>query len=164
MSARSAGETFGSSAEAGSSMHTLAAYRSDLERACETLASLSEASPDDLARLGADWSKLAPSTVARRAAAVGNSPDAVAWSVFATASGSRSGISLNRSEFQRVNVVLPEPFAPAMKVNVGRVTAREMRTSSGAQRESLSSDFSRWQHPHALPGPAFAPFPSSSQP
>jgi integrase/recombinase XerD len=57
--------------EAGASRHTLAAYRNDLDRAAEALGgSLSAASGDDLARLGAVWTELAPSTVARRAAAL----------------------------------------------------------------------------------------------
>ena len=58
-------------AEAGASRHTLAAYRNDLERAVESLGgSLSAASPKDLARLGGNWAELAPSTVARRSAAL----------------------------------------------------------------------------------------------
>jgi integrase/recombinase XerD len=57
-------------AEAGSSRHTLAAYRNDLERAAEGLGSLGAASADDLSRLGAQWADLAPSTVARRSAAL----------------------------------------------------------------------------------------------
>ena len=57
-------------AEAGSSRHTLLAYRNDLERAAESLASIARASCDDLSRLGADWAELAPSTVARRSAAL----------------------------------------------------------------------------------------------
>lgn len=57
-------------AEAGSSRHTLAAYRNDLERAAESLVSLGGASADDLSRLGAEWAELAPSTVARRSAAL----------------------------------------------------------------------------------------------
>jgi integrase/recombinase XerD len=57
-------------AEAGSSKHTLAAYRNDLNRAVERMRSLAGASADDLARLGADWAELAPSTVARRSAAL----------------------------------------------------------------------------------------------
>ena len=57
-------------AEAGSSGHTLSAYRNDLERAVETLGSLGGASAGDLARLGAEWAELAPSTVARRSAAL----------------------------------------------------------------------------------------------
>jgi len=57
-------------AEAGSSKHTLAAYRSDLERSAETVPSLIAATSDDLSRLGAAWADLAPSTVARRSAAL----------------------------------------------------------------------------------------------
>jgi integrase/recombinase XerD len=57
-------------AEAGSSRHTLNAYRNDLERAAESVGSLSGASADDLSRLGAAWADLAPSTVARRSAAL----------------------------------------------------------------------------------------------
>jgi integrase/recombinase XerD len=57
-------------AEAGSSRHTLAAYRNDLDRAAESLGSLGGAQSDDLSRLGAAWAELAPSTVARRAAAL----------------------------------------------------------------------------------------------
>ena len=57
-------------AEAGSSRQTLIAYRNDLERASETLGSLGSASGDDLSRLGAQWAELAPSTVARRSAAL----------------------------------------------------------------------------------------------
>jgi integrase/recombinase XerD len=57
-------------AEAGASPHTLAAYRNDLERAAEGAGSLADASADDLSRLGAKWAELAPSTVARRSAAL----------------------------------------------------------------------------------------------
>jgi integrase/recombinase XerD len=58
-------------AEAGASRHTLAAYRNDLERAAETVGgSLAAASADDLLRLGTQWGALAPSTVARRSAAL----------------------------------------------------------------------------------------------
>ena len=58
-------------AEAGASRHTLAAYRNDLERAGGGAAgSLGAASTDDLARLGRSWAELAPSTVARRSAAL----------------------------------------------------------------------------------------------
>lgn len=57
-------------AEAGASRHTLAAYSNDLERAGETVASLGSASADDLSRLGSEWAALAPSTVARRSAAL----------------------------------------------------------------------------------------------
>ena len=56
-------------AEAGASRHTLAAYRNDLERAAEA-GPLATATTDDLARLGTAWSDLAPSTVARRSAAL----------------------------------------------------------------------------------------------
>lgn len=58
-------------AEAGASRHTLAAYRNDLERAAEGLSNaLGKASADDLSGLGAQWAELAPSTVARRSAAL----------------------------------------------------------------------------------------------
>lgn len=57
-------------AEAGASKHTLAAYRGDLERASESLASLAGASPERVSQLGTEWANLAPSTVARRAAAL----------------------------------------------------------------------------------------------
>ena len=58
-------------AEAGASKHTLAAYRSDLERASESLSdSLSNASVEQLGALGLKWCDLAPSTVARRSAAL----------------------------------------------------------------------------------------------
>ena len=57
-------------AEAGSSRHTLVAYRNDLERASESLGSLGQASTDDLSRLGAAWAELAPATVARRSASL----------------------------------------------------------------------------------------------
>ena len=58
-------------AEAGASKHTLAAYRNDLERAGEGVSgSLGMASADELSGLGAQWAELAPSTVARRSAAL----------------------------------------------------------------------------------------------
>ncbi len=57
-------------AEMGASKHTLAAYRNDLDRAAETVGTLGSASPEDLSRLGARWTDLAPSTVARRSAAL----------------------------------------------------------------------------------------------
>lgn len=57
-------------AEAGSSPHTLAAYRNDLERAAEGLGSLGKASIEDVSSLGVQWAELAPSTVARRSAAL----------------------------------------------------------------------------------------------
>ena len=57
-------------AEAGSSPHTLSAYRNDLERSAEGIGTLGDASLADLSRLGAQWAELAPSTVARRSAAL----------------------------------------------------------------------------------------------
>jgi integrase/recombinase XerD len=58
-------------AEAGASRHTLTAYRSDLERTAECCGGvLASVSPQDLGKLGAQWAELAPSTVARRAAAL----------------------------------------------------------------------------------------------
>ena len=57
-------------AEAGSSRHTLDAYRNDLERSADQLGSLASASADDLSGLGAAWSDLASSTIARRSAAL----------------------------------------------------------------------------------------------
>jgi integrase/recombinase XerD len=58
-------------AEAGASANTLVAYRSDLLRAREALATdFADASADDVSRLGAHWAQLAPSTVARRSAAL----------------------------------------------------------------------------------------------
>ena len=57
-------------AEAGASPHTLSAYRNDLERSAEGLRGLADASANDLSALGEHWSELAPSTVARRSAAL----------------------------------------------------------------------------------------------
>ncbi len=57
-------------AEMGASKHTLAAYRNDLDRAAETVGTLGSASPEGLSGLGASWTDLAPSTVARRSAAL----------------------------------------------------------------------------------------------
>jgi integrase/recombinase XerD len=58
-------------AEAGASRHTLAAYRNDLERAADALGGLlGQAPADRVARLGECWADLAPSTVARRSAAL----------------------------------------------------------------------------------------------
>lgn len=58
-------------AEAGASRNTLAAYRTDLERTAESLGGeLGSASSETLSNLGKKWSDLAPSTVARRAAAL----------------------------------------------------------------------------------------------
>jgi len=58
-------------AEAGASRHTLAAYRNDLGQAWLAMdGALSTADPEDLSRLGRKWVDLAPSTVARRSAAL----------------------------------------------------------------------------------------------
>ena len=58
-------------AEAGASHNTLAAYRTDLERAADSLGGkLGTAGTDEVSRLGEKWSDLAPSTVARRSAAL----------------------------------------------------------------------------------------------
>ena len=57
-------------AEAGASRHTLAAYRNDLERAAECLGAIATATAADIGRLGEQWAELAPSTVARRSAAL----------------------------------------------------------------------------------------------
>lgn len=58
-------------AEAGASRNTLTAYRTDLEKAAEALGgTLGNAGSDALSSLGGKWSDLAPSTVARRSAAL----------------------------------------------------------------------------------------------
>jgi integrase/recombinase XerD len=57
-------------AEAGASKHTLAAYRNDLDRSAEALGSIGAASVPEISGLGSRWSELAPSTVARRSAAL----------------------------------------------------------------------------------------------
>ena len=57
-------------AECGSSPHTLAAYRNDLERASEALMDLGHATAGNLSGLGEKWADLAPSTLARRSAAL----------------------------------------------------------------------------------------------
>ena len=58
-------------AEAGASRNTLAAYRTDLEKTAEALGgSVGLAGSADLSCLGGKWSGLAPSTVARRSAAL----------------------------------------------------------------------------------------------
>ena len=58
-------------AEAGASGNTLAAYRTDLEKAAEALGGvLGSADSHALSGLGGKWSDLAPSTVARRSAAL----------------------------------------------------------------------------------------------
>ena len=58
-------------AEAGASPHTLGAYRNDLDRARESLPNgLGSADANSLSKLAEHWSDLAPSTVARRSAAL----------------------------------------------------------------------------------------------
>ena len=57
-------------AEVGASRNTLLAYRRDLEATAETVGSLERAETEGLARLGEAWTALAPSTVARRSAAL----------------------------------------------------------------------------------------------
>lgn len=58
-------------AEAGASKHTLAAYRSDLAQASADLGEpMGLATSGAVSGLGEQWSHLAPSTVARRAAAL----------------------------------------------------------------------------------------------
>ena len=57
-------------AESGASRNTLAAYRSDLAAAAQVLPSLGSATADGVGRLGTKWADLAPSTVARRSAAL----------------------------------------------------------------------------------------------
>ena len=58
-------------AEAGASRNTLSAYRSDLERSAKDLdGRLGDASAQALSGLGECWSRFAPSTVARRSAAL----------------------------------------------------------------------------------------------
>jgi integrase/recombinase XerD len=57
-------------AEAGASRNTLLAYRRDLEAGVEVLGSLEAAGTAELGRLGQAWAELAPSTVARRSAAL----------------------------------------------------------------------------------------------
>ena len=57
-------------AEVGASRNTLLAYRRDLEAAAEAVGSLERAGTAELATLGEAWRELAPSTVARRSAAL----------------------------------------------------------------------------------------------
>jgi len=58
-------------AEAGASRNTLLAYRTDLERSAESLKGvLGSADSEAISKLGGLWSDLAPSTVARRSAAL----------------------------------------------------------------------------------------------
>lgn len=57
-------------AEQGASRNTLLAYRRDLEAASESIGSLEKAGVAEVGRLGGAWAALAPSTVARRSAAL----------------------------------------------------------------------------------------------
>jgi integrase/recombinase XerD len=57
-------------AEVGASRNTLLAYRRDLEATAEAIGSLEKAGKAELTQLGAAWAGLAPSTVARRSAAL----------------------------------------------------------------------------------------------
>lgn len=57
-------------AEAGASANTVAAYRSDLTAAAADVGELGTATSADLGKLGERWASLAPSTVARRSAAL----------------------------------------------------------------------------------------------
>jgi integrase/recombinase XerD len=57
-------------AEAGAARNTLLAYRGDLEAAAAVLPAIGEAGHAELATLGGAWADLAPSTVARRSAAL----------------------------------------------------------------------------------------------
>jgi integrase/recombinase XerD len=57
-------------AEMGASRNTLLAYRRDLEAAAETVGSLGGAGTSEVSRLGEAWAAFAPSTVARRSAAL----------------------------------------------------------------------------------------------
>ena len=57
-------------AEAGAARNTLLAYRADLAAAAEVVGDVGPASSEQLTNLGAAWSGLAKSTVARRSAAL----------------------------------------------------------------------------------------------
>ncbi len=57
-------------AERGAAVNTLLAYRRDLEGAEELIGNLPAAQGADLAKLGAVWSELAPSSLARKASAL----------------------------------------------------------------------------------------------
>ena len=57
-------------AERGAARNTLLAYRRDFEAGVAALGEVSSANVEALKGLGAAWSELAPSTVARRAAAL----------------------------------------------------------------------------------------------
>jgi integrase/recombinase XerD len=57
-------------AERGAAANTIAAYRRDLEAACEAIGDIERADAAALARLGPAWSDLAPSSLARRCSAL----------------------------------------------------------------------------------------------
>ncbi len=57
-------------AERGAATNTLAAYRRDLAGAEELVGDLAKASREQMAKLAAGWSALAPSTIARKASAL----------------------------------------------------------------------------------------------
>ncbi|MCW1402865.1 tyrosine recombinase [Novosphingobium sp. MW5] len=57
-------------AERGAAANTIAAYRRDLEGAEEVVGDVAVASAEDLGRLGAAWSSLAPSSLARKCSAL----------------------------------------------------------------------------------------------
>lgn len=57
-------------AERGAAANTLAAYRRDLDGAEELIGDLADAGREEVARLAAAWSGLAPSTVARKSSAL----------------------------------------------------------------------------------------------
>ncbi|MBT8389970.1 MAG: tyrosine recombinase [Altererythrobacter sp.] len=57
-------------AERGAAVNTLAAYRRDLEGVEELIGDLAKASRDDVQKLAAAWSGLAPSTVSRKSSAL----------------------------------------------------------------------------------------------
>ena len=57
-------------AEVGASRNTLLAYRRDLEATAQAIGSLEKAGSAELTQLGEAWAGLAPSTVARRSAAL----------------------------------------------------------------------------------------------
>ena len=57
-------------AERGAAANTIAAYRRDIEGAEEIVGDIAAASPDMLGKLGAAWSELAPSSLARKCSAL----------------------------------------------------------------------------------------------
>lgn len=57
-------------AERGAAANTIAAYRRDIEGAEEIVGDIAAASPDMLGKLGAAWSSLAPSSLARKCSAL----------------------------------------------------------------------------------------------